>query len=40
MIEKFADYWDSEHQAYLDKVTFKVAGDSNVDCNRIKGRFH
>ena len=37
VIEKFADYWDSEHQAYLDKVTFKVAGDSNAIVTGLKG---
>ena len=36
VIEKFTDYWDSEHQAYLDKVTFKIAGDSNAIVTGLK----
>lgn len=37
VIEKFEDYWDSEHQAYLDQVTFKIAGDSNAIVTGLKG---
>ena len=36
-IKKFADYWDSEHQAYLDEVTFKVVSDSNAIVTGLKG---
>ena len=36
VIEKFTDYWDSEHQAYLDKVTFKIAGDINAIVTGLK----
>lgn len=37
VIEKFADYWDTENQAYLDTVTFKVVGDTNAIVTGLKG---
>lgn len=37
VIEKFGDYWDTENQAYLDDVTFKVVGDSNAIVTGLKG---
>ncbi len=36
VIEKFSDYWDTENQAYLDQVTFKVVGDSNAIVTGLK----
>ena len=36
-IEKYKEYWDTEHQAYLDEVTFKVVGDSNAIVTGLKG---
>ena len=36
-IKKFADYWDTENQAYLDEVTFKVVSDSNAIVTGLKG---
>ncbi|MGN0314837.1 MAG: ABC transporter substrate-binding protein [Fusicatenibacter sp.] len=36
IIEKFDDYWDTENQAYLDQVTFKVVGDSNAIVTGLK----
>ena len=36
VIEKFSDYWDTENQAYLDLVTFKVVGDSNAIVTGLK----
>ncbi|MCI7813731.1 MAG: ABC transporter substrate-binding protein [Lachnospiraceae bacterium] len=36
VLEKFADYWDTENQAYLDKVTFKIVGDSNAVVTGLK----
>ena len=36
-VKKFADYWDKEHQAYLDEVTFKVVADSNAIVTGLKG---
>jgi peptide/nickel transport system substrate-binding protein len=30
VLEKFSDYWDTENQAYLDKVTFRIVKDSNA----------
>ena len=37
VIQKFGDYWDTENQAYLDEVTFKVVGDSNAIVTGLKG---
>ncbi|MDO5344271.1 MAG: ABC transporter substrate-binding protein [Lachnospiraceae bacterium] len=37
VMEKFADYWDTENQAYLDQVTFKVVGDTNAIVTGLKG---
>lgn len=36
IIEKFADYWDTDNQAYLDKVTFKIVGDTNAVVTGLK----
>ena len=36
VIQKFEDYWDTEGQAYLDEVTFKVVGDSNAIVTGLK----
>lgn len=36
VIEKFGEYWDTENQAYLDQVTFKVVGDSNAIVTGLK----
>lgn len=36
VIEKFDEYWDTENQAYLDQVTFKVVGDSNAIVTGLK----
>ena len=36
VIEKFSDYWDTENQAYLDQMTFKVVGDSNAIVTGLK----
>ncbi len=37
VIEKFEDYWNTEEQAYLDEVTFKIVGDSNAIVTGLKG---
>ena len=36
VLEKFEDYWDTENQAYLDQVTFKVVGDTNAVVTGLK----
>ena len=36
IIEKFADYWNTDNQAYLDKVTFKIVGDTNAVVTGLK----
>lgn len=36
VIRKFEDYWNTEGQAYLDEVTFKVVGDSNAIVTGLK----
>ena len=36
-LKKFDGYWDTEHQAYLDEVTFKVVADSSALVNGLKG---
>ena len=33
----YKEYWDTEHQAYLDEVTFKIVGDSNAIVTGLKG---
>ena len=36
VLEKFSDYWDTENQAYLDKVTFRIVKDSNAVVTNLK----
>ena len=36
VLEKFSDYWDTENQAYLDKVTFRIDKDSNAVVTNLK----
>ena len=35
-LKKFDDYWDSEHQAYLDEVTYKIVSDNSALVNGLK----
>lgn len=40
-LKKFDEYWDQDHQAYLDEVTFKVVSDSSALVNGLKsGAIH
>ena len=40
-LKKFEDYWDTEHQAYLDEVTFKIVSDNSALVNGLKsGAIH
>lgn len=38
-LKKFDDYWDQEHKAYLDEVTFKIVADNSALVNGLKGGF-
>lgn len=38
-LKKFDNYWDQEHKAYLDEVTFKIVMDNSALLNGLNGGY-